>query len=396
MATTRKTTLATTAVAVSIKYKAIPHQLRVGILAAVCVLFGQAYAQETCGSFDGQTVQPMRANVLWKRLASIPNVKGEYETTAAYEARVANALGDLAGQVVVEVPVDTKFMVYDADASRLDVQSYAFSNGTTKYGGVFGYGTPFDGKIKYGSSDNKNVVYPSEEVQLGSYIGVTALGAKMRVAKIRRTTKAIFEREAQWGEGLFADPKAAMSFDNITPAAARQMKATAKAAIVYSPKAPYFAKGKYPWGEPTLEGPMDIDETIEVAIGTIQCALLLDGTGKVYAAAATTTVSTERPRAIDAPKVSSGISGYAGRIAAAIRPNISFPEADGIQGNPAVELEALLSPDGTIAGSRITKPSGNDAWDAAALLGLQKTSHLPRDIDGKVPSTLTLSLRPKR
>ncbi|WP_260685056.1 energy transducer TonB [Variovorax sp. KBS0712] len=394
--TIARKTPATTAVVASLKEKAMSYRLRVGVLTTACALFSQAYAQEACSSFDGQIVQPVRANVLWKRLASIPNVKGEYETTEAYEARVANALGDLAGQVIVDVPIDSKFMVYDADANRLDVQSYAFSNGTTKYSGVFGYGTPFDGKIKYGMSGNKDVVYPSEEVRLGSYLGVTALGAKVRVSKIRRTTKAIFEREARWNEGLFANPKAAMSFDNITPATARQMKATAKAAIVYSPKAPYFAKGKFPWGEPTLEGPMDIDETIEVAIGTIHCALLLDSTGKVYAAAATTTTSTGRPLMIEAQQELLGLSGYAGRIAAAVRPNITFPEADSIQGNPAVELEALLSPDGTITSSRIAKSSGNDAWDTAALRGLQRTARLPRDVDGKVPSTLTLSLRPKR
>lgn len=92
------------------------HRLRITALAAACSFLGLAQAQEACNSFDGQTMHPVKANRLWKKLATIPNVKGEYETTAAYEARVANALGELAGPVTLEIPLDAKYMVYDADA----------------------------------------------------------------------------------------------------------------------------------------------------------------------------------------------------------------------------------------------------------------------------------------
>lgn len=368
----------------------MPFRLRISLLATAFV--GMAQAQEACNSFDGQTVHPARANMLWKKLATVPNVKGEYETTAAFETRVANALGDLAGPVTLEIPLDAKYMVYDADASRLDIQSYAFTNASTNYSGVFGYGTPFDGKFKYGSSDNIQYVFPSEEVALGSYTGVTAMGAKIRVAKVRRNTKAIFEREAQWDEHLLSNTGRVMMFDNISPATAKQMKATFKAAIVFTPKAPYFAKGKFPWGEPTLDGPIDIDETIEVAVGNFQCALLLDGTGKVYASAATARPVAQRP--MDSNRTGTG--GYGARAAAAIRSNITFLEVDSLSGNPAVEIEVQLAPDGTIFASSIFKTSGSDTWDAAALRGVQRTDKLPSDVDGKVPAKLTVSLRPKR
>ncbi|MET3495049.1 energy transducer TonB [Variovorax boronicumulans] len=89
-------------------------------------------------------------------------------------------------------------------------------------------------------------------------------------------------------------------------------------------------------------------------------------------------------------------SGYAGRIAAAVRPNITFPDAETVNGNPAAEFEVNLAPDGTIVGVKLTKSSGLPAWDDAAERGLRKTDRLPRDTDGRIFPSLIVSLRPKR
>lgn len=89
-------------------------------------------------------------------------------------------------------------------------------------------------------------------------------------------------------------------------------------------------------------------------------------------------------------------SGYAGRIAAAVRPNITFPDAETVNGNPAAEFEVSLAPDGTIVGVKLTKSSGLPSWDEAAERGLHKTDKLPRDTDGRIFPSLIVSLRPKR
>jgi colicin import membrane protein len=39
--------------------------------------------------------------------------------------------------------------------------------------------------------------------------------------------------------------------------------------------------------------------------------------------------------------------------------------------------------------------SGNDAWDDAVLKAIDRTGSLPRDTDGRVPSTLEIGLRPQ-
>lgn len=97
-----------------------------------------------------------------------------------------------------------------------------------------------------------------------------------------------------------------------------------------------------------------------------------------------------------AMRTSGPSSGYAGRIAAAVRPNITFPDAETVNGNPAAEFEVSLAPDGTIVGVKLSKSSGLPGWDDAAERGLRKTDKLPRDTDGRIFPSLIVSLRPKR
>lgn len=89
-----------------------------------------------------------------------------------------------------------------------------------------------------------------------------------------------------------------------------------------------------------------------------------------------------------------GPSGsYGGKINAAIRPHIIFTQD--ISGNPQAEVRVSTAPDGTIVGIKLIKKSGNLGWDDAVLKAIEKTQVLPRDIDGRVPSELDISFRPK-
>lgn len=91
---------------------------------------------------------------------------------------------------------------------------------------------------------------------------------------------------------------------------------------------------------------------------------------------------------------SSGPSAsYAGRLVAAIKPNIVFTEA--INGNPAAEVEVRAGPSGSIIARRIVRSSGNKEWDEAVLRAIDRTSSLPRDVDGRVPPTITMVFRPQ-
>lgn len=86
-------------------------------------------------------------------------------------------------------------------------------------------------------------------------------------------------------------------------------------------------------------------------------------------------------------------ASYAGRIIARIKPNIVFTED--IAGNPTAVVEVHAAPDGKIFASKLTQSSGEKAWDEAVLRAIDKTEVLPRDTDGRVPSPLEISFRPK-
>ena len=86
-------------------------------------------------------------------------------------------------------------------------------------------------------------------------------------------------------------------------------------------------------------------------------------------------------------------SGYAGRIVARLKPNVTLTED--VPGNPAAEVEIRCAPDGTIIGRRITKSSGSKVWDDAVLKAIDKTVTLPRDTNGKALDTIPIRWRPQ-
>lgn len=104
--------------------------------------------------------------------------------------------------------------------------------------------------------------------------------------------------------------------------------------------------------------------------------------------------ATGAPTATGSALQSAGPSAdYIGRIKGRIRPNVSFP--DTLPGNPAVEIDIRLAPDGRIVSSRIAKRSGVPEWDDAVLRAIERTEMLPRDENGKVPPAMTIVYRPR-
>jgi len=107
---------------------------------------------------------------------------------------------------------------------------------------------------------------------------------------------------------------------------------------------------------------------------------MLGQAGAAGTGAATATGSAARDAAPSA--------AYAGRIKAAIKPNIVLPAE--VTGNPITEVEVRCAPDGSITGRRIVKSSGNPVWDETVLRAIDRTAILPRDTDGRIPPTMIL------
>lgn len=88
-------------------------------------------------------------------------------------------------------------------------------------------------------------------------------------------------------------------------------------------------------------------------------------------------------------------ASYAGRVRAAVKPNINYPSYDG-PGDPTAEVEVRLAPDGTVLGTpRLLRGSGIAGYDDAVVRALVKTAVLPRDVDGRVPGTIIITFKVK-
>lgn len=83
---------------------------------------------------------------------------------------------------------------------------------------------------------------------------------------------------------------------------------------------------------------------------------------------------------------------YGAKVASRIKPNVVFTDLS--PGNSRAEVEVRTAPDGSILARKLVKSSGNPAWDDAVLRAIDRTGSLPRDVDGRVPSTLVIGLRP--
>jgi colicin import membrane protein len=94
-----------------------------------------------------------------------------------------------------------------------------------------------------------------------------------------------------------------------------------------------------------------------------------------------------------AQKSSAPSSSYGAKVRNAVKPNIVFTED--AAGNPIAEVEVRTNPNGTIISQRLVKSSGNAAWDDAVQKAITKTGTMPRDMDGRVPSAMLLSMRLK-
>lgn len=103
--------------------------------------------------------------------------------------------------------------------------------------------------------------------------------------------------------------------------------------------------------------------------------------------------ATGGPAATGTAQQSSGpSSGYVGRLVGHIRSRINFlPGAT----NPELVVRLTVTPEGRILGTKVLKASTDPQWDEAALRGLEAAQPLPRDVDGRVPGEIVVSLRPR-
>jgi colicin import membrane protein len=100
----------------------------------------------------------------------------------------------------------------------------------------------------------------------------------------------------------------------------------------------------------------------------------------------------------DAPKSQGnnrGDADYRNRIAGKIKSNITFIVPNDLAGNPPVEFEVRLLPDGSVAGMRKLKSSGVPGFDESVARAIERSQPYPRDNSGSVPSSFIGIHKPK-
>ena len=83
--------------------------------------------------------------------------------------------------------------------------------------------------------------------------------------------------------------------------------------------------------------------------------------------------------------------GYADKVRRMVRPKIVW--SGDTQGLETV-VSVHCSPSGTLLSATVTRSSGNQQWDDAALRAVQLTDPMPVDTDGKAPGSFLITLRP--
>lgn len=90
-----------------------------------------------------------------------------------------------------------------------------------------------------------------------------------------------------------------------------------------------------------------------------------------------------------------GDPGYGQKVGAKIKSNINFSVPEGLPGNPAVEFDVQLLPDGSVASVRLRKSSGVSGFDEAVKRAIEKSAPYPKDKTGSVPSSFIGIHKPK-
>lgn len=221
---------------------------------------------------------------LAQRLRQIPLQKDEFETTEAFDARVAQATAALPVAVVLAAPNGSEQITYDADRELFEVGPYYFSM-PYSIGSALGYSWDEDSIV---GSQNLALTVNTEETPDGTYVGENAFGATRVVERVRRVEQIVFDRKAdRYGETLFAagyregGPPPVMMIP-APPDRARTLQGQFRAAALIVPRAPFFATG-HGRTTPTIQSLRDVSEETQVIVADIRCVMITDANGVVLA-----------------------------------------------------------------------------------------------------------------
>jgi hypothetical protein len=274
----------------NLSLRRIIRKLSITYLVCSAFLPSAGSASEICRALAGTKPSTISFNQALAQVSKLPLKKEEFETTEAYNARLSTALRGMTTPQLVRVPLNSEGVSYNADTQRFQIESAAFGASYEKFDNypLYAFGNV---QVDWGLN-NIDVVGSQEDKPISLYNGINSYGAKVEVVKLKRFTKAIFDRKGGEGEDLFNPPLPYGEFYYknplvveipMDPNKARLLKGKMTAAVLITPKAPFYATGKYNH-EPTIDDARDVNGIVQVIIADIMCAVIIDSSGVVVGA----------------------------------------------------------------------------------------------------------------
>jgi hypothetical protein len=216
---------------------------------------------------------------------AVPNIaaKGEYETTAQYEARKSAALSRApSGVSVLVVPTDREYAEYNADSQALIVQAGAFQAGhySSKTKAEAAAWLAVGDELTKGTG----LFIADKERGLRAYNAQNRFGATYRVSVIERHTKALHLITKELFTFAKWKSSPVMGLD-LPLARAPQVRQTFKVALVLKPVAPYVLSGLFDEAPPTADDPTEYTDHATLLVAEPKCGLVLDDAMRVLASA---------------------------------------------------------------------------------------------------------------
>lgn len=257
------------------------------LLAVVgCCLSATAYAQVACPRPENLIGTPMGFFEFYKEMAGPAITKGEFETTAEFEARLSEIKRPSAA--LVEVVLKPERFRYDADAEAFKVYIHEIDPGSA-------YQLAYMPKELETILGNYNYSKPvqirtnREEADAGEYVATNAYGAETTVSESRAIEYVIFDNKGRnklsSGDDLFTErgkyETATLSIP-VPRDKAQETKSGLRMVTYVEPKMPWAAETSYR-SKPTRQYPTDRRTTFRMAFADIKCVGVLNAEGELLA-----------------------------------------------------------------------------------------------------------------
>jgi hypothetical protein len=219
---------------------------------------------------------------------AVAGVKGEFESTIAYNQRVAQAEQSLVGERYIEVEnIDRQSMTYNADSETFSLKVSTVDR------------TPFDAWMSASISNRIPTIRISPFLNVASllksvdsdqqiYSGQNGYGAPIQIAKYSRSYFGIFDRNTSMRvRHLFrgaANENSEIGMIKVQTSQARHFKETFSAAFLVVPRSPMLIGISAPPSRPTMQSPEEVSINYIMLNADIKCLVIMGDTKNIVAA----------------------------------------------------------------------------------------------------------------